>query len=272
VKRQGRRRRAGGGCLVAGFALLIAMPSPLAVAAEHARSGRSLRIVAFGDSTTATAEWAPSIKEVYAQCLPRTLAAHGIRAEVVNAGIGDTTTREGRARLDSDVRRHHPDLVVIQFGINDSWIDADQGRTEPRLTRGRFRDNLLHIIRTLRRDDAQIILMTPNPMRWADPHYIDVFRRHPGLLDTEQERGIDALLDVYAQDVREVARKSGVMLVDVFAAFEDHGRKPGRSIHELLLEGDGIHPDNDGHRLICDLLTQRIVAEGTSHDRPAPEE
>jgi lysophospholipase L1-like esterase len=43
--------------------------------------------------------------------------------------------------------------VIIQFGINDSWIDADQGRTEPRLTRGQFRDNLLHIIRTLRRDD-----------------------------------------------------------------------------------------------------------------------
>ena len=126
-----------------------------------------INLVAFGDSTTASAdEWAPSIKEVYAQCLPRTLATHGIQAEVVNAGIGDTTTRQGRERLDGDVRIHDPDIVIIQFGINDSWIDADLGRAEPRLTREEFRDNLLYIIRTLREDAAQVILMTPNPMRW----------------------------------------------------------------------------------------------------------
>jgi lysophospholipase L1-like esterase len=94
-------------------------------------------------------DWAPSITEVYAECLPRILDAHGIQAEVTNAGIGDTTTREGRARIDQDVRSHAPNLVVIQFGINDSWIDVDVGRTEPRLTREEYRDILRYCIRTL---------------------------------------------------------------------------------------------------------------------------
>jgi len=232
------------------------------LAAKPDAATQPLRIVAFGDSTTATAaDWAPSITEVYAQCLPRTLAAHGIQAEAINAGIGDTTTREGRARLDKDVRSHAPDIVVIQFGINDSWIDVDVGRTEPRLTREEYRDNLRYFIRTLRQDGTKVILMTPNPMRWSDPFYIDAFRKNPGLLDTAQERGIDALLDLYAQDVRDVARDEDTAIVDVFAAFEDYGKQPGKSIDDLLLAGDGIHPDNEGQRMICELLTRRIVAD-----------
>ncbi len=258
---------------VTGLALTL-LSLPVAVpAAQPVVASQPLRIVAFGDSTTATAtDWAPSITEVYAQCLPRTLAAHGIKAEVTNAGVGDTTTREGRARLDKDVRRFAPDLVVIQFGINDSWIDVDLGRTEPRLTRDEYRDNLRYFIRTLRQDGAMVILMTPNPMRWSDPFYIEAFRKHPGLLDTRQERGINALLDRYAQDVRDVARDEGTALVDVLAAFEDYGAQPGMSINDLLLAGDGIHPNNEGQRMVCEMLTRRIVADAAhavnEHSRP----
>jgi lysophospholipase L1-like esterase len=241
------------------FCLFVGTVASCAINSEIAN--RTLRIVAFGDSTTAVSDWAPSIKEVYAQCLPRKLAARGISAEVVNAGIGDTTTREGRDRLDRDVRRHAPDVVIIQFGINDSWIDADYGQTEPRLSREEFRDNLRYIVGILRQDGARIILMTPNPMRWSDPYYVEVFNEHPGLLDTSAERGIDALLDVYAQDVRDIARAEHVEMIDVFTVFEDYGKRPGRSIHDLLLDGDGIHPNTEGQRLVCELLTERITEE-----------
>src|SRR5271170_2636098 len=134
---------------------------------------RQVRIVALGDSTTATArDWAPEVQEVYADCLPGALAVHGITAVVINAGIGDTTTLQAVGRLDRDVRRHRPDLVVVQFGINDSWIDVDQGKTKPRLSRSEYRRNLRTIIRRLKGDGAQIVLMTPNPMRWQDKFYI----------------------------------------------------------------------------------------------------
>ena len=222
---------------------------------------RSVRIVAFGDSTTAVYDWAPSVGEVYAQCLPKALAKHSIRAEVINAGIGNTTTREGRERLDTDVRGYAPDIVIIQFGINDSWIDADLGQTQPRLTRDEFRDNLNYFIDTLGKDGAELIFMTPNPMRWSDPFYIDVFNKTPGLLDTSEERGINALLNLYAQDVRDVAQDKNVALIDVFKAFEDYGNQPGKSITNLLLDGDGIHPNAEGQRLVCELLTARIVGE-----------
>lgn len=218
-----------------------------------------LTIVALGDSTTAVDDWSGQAIAVYASLLPGALDASGIRAQVFNAGISDTTTREARERLDRDVRAFSPDLVVIQFGINDSWIDVDLGRREPRLTRDEYRDNLRYLVRTLKADGVQVVLMTPNPMRWADPVYVEIFENNPGLLDTRDERGIDRLLDLYAEDARAVARAEIVPLVDVHRAFESYGSEPGRSTPDLLMDGDGIHPNSIGQRLVCELLAAEIA-------------
>jgi lysophospholipase L1-like esterase len=78
-------------------------------------------------------------------------------------------------------------------------------------------------------------------------------------LDVDQVRGIDLLLDVYAQDVRDVARQNVLPLVDVFDAFERYGSVAGQSIDDILLTGDGIHPNQAGQNLVCGLLTERIV-------------
>jgi lysophospholipase L1-like esterase len=243
----------------------VAAPGP-SLTENH----KPLRIVALGDSTTASAkDWAPEIQEVYADCLPRRLRASGIEAHVYNAGIGDTTTRDAVERLDRDVRSHRPDIVIVQFGINDSWIDVDLGSTRPRLTRAEFRSNLRMIVRVLEADGARVVLMTPNPMRWSDSYYIKAFEQHPGLLDTVDERGIDQLLQQYASDVRTVARSERVVLIDVYQAFEAYGREPGRSVNDLLLAGDGIHPNQAGQALVCRLLSEDLVKRRLRPAEPA---
>jgi len=236
---------------------------------QAARQAPPTTIVAFGDSTTAVDDWSDQAIEVYADLLPAALAARGIRARVHNAGVGGGTTVEARERLDRDVRAFSPDLVVIQFGINDSWIDVDEGRCEPRPTRGEYRDNPRYLSRALKADGAQVVLMTPNPMRWSDPFYHEVFRKNPGLLDTAGERGLNDLLDLYAQDARDVAREEAAPLVDVHQAFEEHGRRPGRSIHDLLIAGDGIHPSARGQMLVCELLAAEIARLSRPRRQPA---
>jgi lysophospholipase L1-like esterase len=249
-------------------AVLLAQPAGSTRPAVAMKA--AVRIVALGDSTTASySDWAPQVGRVYADCLAQSLGARAIAVQIFNAGVGDTTTRDAVARLDRDVRSHHPDLVVVQFGINDSWIDADQGKRAPRLTRSEFRANLRYILDTLQGDGAQLVLMTPNPMRWSDPFYIKVFTEKPGLLDTHEARGIDRWLDLYAQDVRDVARTEHVTLVDVFQAFEDYGARPGNNINDILLAGDGIHPNQAGQDLVCALLAPRL-AEMVSHRARPP--
>ena len=69
----------------------------------------------------------------------------------------------------------------------------------------------------------------------------------------------NALLDLYAQDVREVTNDKNVALIDVFKVFEDYGEQPGRSINDLLLPGDGIHPNAEGQHRVCEILTAQIT-------------
>ncbi|HEY5656423.1 MAG TPA: GDSL-type esterase/lipase family protein [Myxococcota bacterium] len=229
---------------------------------------RPLRIVALGDSTT-EAGWEGNANSVYAERLASALAARGVANEVINAGISDTTSRQAVARLDRDVRRHEPDYVIVQFGINDSWIDAHEGRTAPRLTLEEYADSLHTIIRTLRADGATVILMTPNPMRWSELYGGEL--RDPALgFDFGDPRGMNRLLDAYAERAREVARAEDVILVDVAERFEAYGRAPGRSVDDLLIENDGIHPNDAGHALIAEWLLEAILADRGGASAGAP--
>ncbi len=226
----------------------------------RASAPEPIRIVALGDSTT-EAGWEGNAEIVYAERLEASLEARGFDVEVINAGLSGTTSEQAVERLDADVRRHRPHYVIVQFGINDSWIDADEGRTDPRLSVDEFDAQLSAIIETLRADGARPILMTPNPMRWSE-FYGREYWDHPELgFDAEDPRGINRLLDVYAQRVRDVARRKSVPLVDVSARFEAYDRSPGRSISELLLPNDDIHPNDAGHALIAEWLTELLAAD-----------
>lgn len=217
-----------------------------------------IRIVALGDSTT-EAGWDGNAKLVYAERLVGDLEVRGIEANVVNAGISNTTSKQALARLDSDVRRHNPDFVVVQFGINDSWIDAHQGRIEPRLSIEEYAYYLTTIIDTLRGDGAQVILMTPNPMRWSEMYGEEL--RDPALgFNFEDPRGINRLLDNYTEQVRKLALEKGVPLIDVSANFETYDQVDGQSIHELLIPGDEMHPNDAGHTLIAHWLAEELLA------------
>ncbi len=246
---------------------LLALASFAAVACDRdigelkPRSGGAvpIRIVALGDSTT-EAGWEGNAKSVYPERLKAVLEALGIEIEMINAGISGTTSRDAVERLDADVRRFDPDYVIIQFGINDSWIDAYQGRTQPRLTLDEYAGALKTLITTLRADGAKPVLMTPNPMRWSELYGDEL--KHPALgFDFDDPRGINRLLDAYAARARDVAREENVPLVDVYERFDAYGRIRGQSVDDLLLENDGLHPNDTGHALIADWLAELLLSD-----------
>ena len=45
--------------------------------------------------------------------------AEGIRVETVNAGIGNTGSDLGAQRIDADVLAHRPDVLFVEFAVND---------------------------------------------------------------------------------------------------------------------------------------------------------
>jgi len=46
--------------------------------------------------------------------------ADGVRVETVNAGIGNTGSDLGAKRIDADVLSHRPDVLFVEFAVNDS--------------------------------------------------------------------------------------------------------------------------------------------------------
>lgn len=210
-----------------------------------------MTIVAFGDSTTAPR--GPLV--VYADLLRKELPQRGGPVKVINAGVPGNTTADGRARFERDVLAHKPQLVVIQFGINDSTANvwANPPELESRITLKDFGQNLRYFLRTLRERGVKVILMTPNPMRWT-AELKKLYGKPP--YDLTDADGFNKTLRPYAEEVRRIARAEKVPLVDVFLAFEEQGKKPGGSIDALLL--DGMHPNEKGHRLIADRLIERI--------------
>ena len=216
-----------------------------------------MTIVAFGDSTTAPR--GPLV--VYADLLRQDLPEHIGPVTVINAGIGGDTTARAAQRFASDVLAHHPDVAIIQFGINDSTVNVRGGATKPPLGLEEYEANLQRFVRELRSAGAKPILMTPNPMAWT-PSMLSMYGKLP--YQPDDPDGFNVTLKPYVEAVRRLAREQAVELVDVNRAFYDDTRANHGILNDLLL--DGMHPNAKGQRLIADLLVRAITSE--THDRP----
>jgi lysophospholipase L1-like esterase len=210
-------------------------------------------IVAFGDSTTSPR----GPVTIYERLLNVELPERGLDARVVNAGVPGNTTEQALARLEKDVLARKPNLVLVQFGINDSavQVNADPPAKGSTVPLAKYKDNLREIVRAVRRDGGRVILMTPNSMRWT-PKFLAFYGKPPYKPDDVQ--GFNVVLKDYAEAVRQLAREEKVPLVDAYAAFEAHGKEEVQSVDELLT--DGMHPNDKGHRLVADLLHPAIAA------------
>lgn len=198
-------------------------------------STKDLKIVAFGDSTTA---FRGTIEKVYSVRLPELLAPLDIEAEVINAGVGGSnTSNQGKhalARLGS-IRKHQADWVIVQFGINDCWVDSGQEDGPSRVSLEDYRRNLTEIVHTLQQDGSRVLLMTPNQVRSDIPAW-----------------RVDRLAK-YVETVRDIARDWRVPLVDVWKAY---GEMSSEKRDALLL--DGVHPGDDGQALVAELVVEKL--------------
>ena len=103
---------------------------------KRAAVGDELVVAFFGGSIT-QGSLASSEEKCYAHIFFEMLSERYPKANFtyVNAGIGGTGSYYGAMRLDEDLLSHRPDLVVLDFSVND--VDAvlplyQAGETEPK--------------------------------------------------------------------------------------------------------------------------------------------
>ena len=198
-------------------------------------------LVAFGDSITEAAGVAPPYR--WTALLERRLADDGTPVRIVNSGIGGNTTDLGLARFDADVLSHRPDIVTIEFGLNDCNVAVD---VAPRNSPDRFRQNQRRIGQLLQdQNGATLFYITNQPTLWdvifADGHAFDRRSRE------------------YNEITRDVARELGATVIDVERVFNG----ADVDLSEALTE-DGVHLTEYGNReyalAVGDALSRELSA------------
>lgn len=220
------------------------------------RSGGPIVIVAFGDSVTmgATGPGVLEPEKVYHHRFKQALQTNFPPAvfSVINAGIGGDTAADGLRRIERDVLRYHPDLVLVAFGLNN-LSEHPQHATV-------FGADVRQIVTLVRsRTQSDIVLMTPNFVcsRVSDDVLADRTEMMHRLV-RQQNAGDLARL---AQVVRDVGREYDLAVADVYEAWQTLQRQ-GEDTTALLANGLN-HPTGEAHAIAADALMQAIFGQAS---------
>jgi lysophospholipase L1-like esterase len=157
--------------------------------------------------------------------------------EVIGAGISGNKVPDLQKRLERDVLKRKPTIVVIYIGINDVW----HGENDPKngTSPENFEAGLKDIIGKIQKEGGKVLLCTPT-----------VIGEFPG-----GGNKLDQKLDAYAAISRHVAKETGSPLCDLRKAFVDYIATHNTEKKERgVLTGDRVHLNNAGNRLVADTM------------------
>ena len=184
-------------------------------------SGADATIVCFGDSITA----GYAVRRGFPSFLLESLRQRfpDSKIEMINSGISGDTSQDGLSRLDWAVLSYEPDLVTINFGINDCVLG---------LSLEEFEMNLVEMVRRIRAGPGSEVLLLTSQLLETPPY--------------------DRLVLDYYQAIERVAREMDVGFVDVHGAWMRRVEQ-GTPLSSLILPGLD-HPNEAGYRIIAEEL------------------
>ncbi len=171
---------------------------------------------------------------------------------LLNAGISGDSSRGGLQRLQRDVLNFSPDLVVVNFGLNDSMNkDTEAGIAA-------YESNMRRIFQKILESGAEAMLVTPNFMC----SYVSCAVEGDGLRATAQraaEVQNGGILKRYTEAARIVAREMNVPIADTYRRWE---QLHDAGVDTTMLLSNGInHPTKEMHDLFVEEIL-RTAFEG----------
>ncbi|MDX5363095.1 MAG: arylesterase [Pseudazoarcus pumilus] len=180
-------------------------------------AAQAATILVWGDSLSAGYQLAQ--REAWPVLLQTRLAEKGFPHRVVNGSVSGETTAGGLTRLPDALKRHQPDIFVLELGGNDGLRGL-----RPQL----MGENLTAMITAAQQAGARVLLIGME----MPPNYGPAYTRR------------------FAQTFRDVAERSGAALLPFL--LDGFGDKP-----ELFLP-DGIHPTAEAQHLILDNVWSKL--------------
>lgn len=173
-------------------------------------------ILVFGDSLSSGYGLAPGTGWV--SLLKARLAHSGFPHEVINASLTGETSLGGRNRIEAVLKRHRPDIVILELGGNDGLRGLAPETT---------RRNLEAIIKACRRAGARVLLvgmrLPPNYGTAYTEKFRDIF---PRLAKRHRLPLAPFLLEGFSEDL---------------ASFQPDGIHPGAEAQMRILDNVWRH-------------------------------
>jgi lysophospholipase L1-like esterase len=201
------------------------------------RAGQEVRVAYLGGSITAQNGWRPKTLAWFGSTFPKAKVVE------INAAIGGTGSDLGAFRLAHDVLAHKPDLVFVEFAVNDGGADPHA------IWRG-----MEGIVRqTWRADPTTDICFVYTFAVGAEK---DLDRG----LCTRSMSADELLADHYgipsinmAMRIAELARQGKLQ-------FDTRNGKPSPTDKGVILfSNDGVHPLDAGHEVYLDVIAAAIT-------------
>ncbi|MFT4400004.1 SGNH/GDSL hydrolase family protein [Bacillus sp. SW14] len=207
-------------------------------------------VVAFGDSNTRGSNWDYRDYPKAQQWVNMLKTAERGKLDILNAGIGGQTTEDARLRFQTDVLDQKPKYLFIMFGTNDAAI-LTEGK--PRVSKQRFRENLVYFIKESREDGIKPILMTCIPIIEGNgKHHLFYYSRYKAAA-FEPKGGARKWHNSYNDITRDVSERLDVPLVDNWMHFieADGGKATDEAlIQSGLIDPSGNHMTPKGARIV----------------------
>jgi len=192
---------------------------------------KKLRVVFFGDSITQAGVqptgYITKLDSIVKQAhLPDSV-------ELIGAGISGNKVYDLYLRMEEDVLKKNPDVVLIYVGINDVWHKASSGTgTDPE----KFEKFYRAIIKRLQDKNIKVILCTPSVIGERN--------------DNSNQQ--DGDLNQYSNIIRSIAKDLSLPVCDLHNAFSEYLKTNNPTNAEKgILTVDRVHLNEKGNLFVA---------------------
>ncbi len=202
--------------------------------------------ICFGQGVSVFMGWVPRLAErIYDFGL-----GFGLDITTTNTSVNGNTTRMALERMPYDIQGGRPDILIVQFGMNDcNYWQTDRGL--PRVSKAAFEANLHEVITRARAFGAKKVLLNTNH---PSAKTRDIF---PGTNITYQMSN-----EEYNDCIRNVAgayNDGCVIFADIEKRFRAHMAETGTAPEDYVLD-DLLHLNRAGHDLYFEIYYPYLLA------------
>ena len=195
---------------------------------------RTIHLVFHGHSVPAGFHKTPEVKtfESYPHLVHVKLKEQYPHAviNVITTAIGGENSIPGAARFERDVMSLKPDLIFIDYALNDRRLPVEKVEAA-----------WLEMIASAKKAKVPVVLLTPTGDSSAK-------------LDDPQDP-----LNQRAELIRKIAKEQGVLIADVFAAWKV---EIGKGTPQTDILSQVNHPNLKGHTLAAETIFNAVQGAG----------